>query len=118
MTGNLFIVSAPSGAGKSSLVKALLETFTRISSETMNAFRHALRGSDWVSLGQEAHKFKSSARTIGAERLGDLCEVLEQHCAARNESQAAAAVEEVSDELQLVMREVTDRLQQQCAAVA
>lgn len=64
--GNLFVVAAPSGAGKSSLVKALMELDTRVQPTVSHTTR--------APRGQEKHGreyFFASAQEFDAMVLGD-----------------------------------------------
>jgi HPt (histidine-containing phosphotransfer) domain-containing protein len=80
--------------------------------------RRAAAALDWNALGEEAHKFKSSARTIGAIRLGELCEALERDCHRHDASKMASAVEELCAELGWVLKEVAERPAGSMEAVA
>jgi HPt (histidine-containing phosphotransfer) domain-containing protein len=103
-------------AGDEQLIEALLATFIRMADEAMTELHKALADSDWVQLGEQAHKFKSSARTIGAARLGELCEALECNRNWHDQREARGAVNAIATELQRVLGEVEARLGQPLAA--
>jgi HPt (histidine-containing phosphotransfer) domain-containing protein len=94
--------------GDVKLINALLETFMRLAGGTEQVLRSAAAASDWGVLSEEAHKFKSSARTIGAVRLGELCEALETDCYRHDAEQMVTAVEELCTELRQVLAEVAE----------
>ena len=73
--GNLFVVSAPSGTGKSSLVKALLELDSRLQVSVSHTTR-APRGQEQP--GREYH-FTSEAEFLGMVERGDFFEHAEVH---------------------------------------
>jgi HPt (histidine-containing phosphotransfer) domain-containing protein len=62
--------------------KRLLVHFRTDSSSYLEQIALAVDQSRYADAAEVAHKFKSSARTVGAMRLGDLCEHLEK--AGRN----------------------------------
>jgi CheY-like chemotaxis protein/HPt (histidine-containing phosphotransfer) domain-containing protein len=100
------------------LINALLETFTTMADDTVKVMRSAVAAEDATALGEEAHKFKSSARTIGALRLANLCEALERDRNRYDAAEAAAAVDRVCEELKRVLAEVAARLEDGMEAVA
>lgn len=58
--------------------RKLIGKFTRTAGSTIDAI-HKASGEDLAEeVGRLAHKLKSSARTMGANELGDLCESLEK----------------------------------------
>ncbi len=54
-----------------------METFLSEAAKRLAALREAL-GSDPAAVAAEAHALKGSGRSLGAARLGDLCERLEE----------------------------------------
>jgi CheY-like chemotaxis protein/HPt (histidine-containing phosphotransfer) domain-containing protein len=58
-------------------LRELLTTFLAVLSEQAPALRAAAEGGDLRSAAAIAHKLKSSARSVGAFALGDLCAELE-----------------------------------------
>jgi CheY-like chemotaxis protein len=59
------------------LQRRLLEMFLRNSEVQVNAIRTAAESGVCLKVADEAHSLKSSARTVGALKLGDLCEKIE-----------------------------------------
>ena len=63
--------------GVGDTLKELVETFLSEAAKRLAALREAL-GSDPAAVAAEAHALKGSGRSLGAARLGDLCERLEE----------------------------------------
>lgn len=57
--------------------KRLLEKFLTSSHEQTRELLQSVKLNDAAAVGQIAHKLKSAARSVGAIRLGELCEKLE-----------------------------------------
>jgi two-component system sensor histidine kinase/response regulator len=96
-------------SGDPSLIASLLETFRHMAAESMADMQRSLNAGDGRQLAEQAHKFKSSARTVGALRLGDLCEALERD-QIRPGGSAVTALDDIAGELQCVLRHVDERL--------
>ncbi len=58
-------------------IDALLAHFRGELDSIAGAIEHAAQAGDWHGVGALAHKLKSSARTVGALDLGDLCANME-----------------------------------------
>jgi signal transduction histidine kinase/HPt (histidine-containing phosphotransfer) domain-containing protein/ActR/RegA family two-component response regulator len=58
-------------------IDGLLVTFLQVSTEVGQQLQRAQAERNAPEIGRLAHKLKSSARTIGAAFLGDLCEAME-----------------------------------------
>jgi len=56
----------------------LLDKYLLTAGETMVGLRNAASAQQWPQAGELAHKLKSSSRSVGAMRLGALCEALER----------------------------------------
>jgi CheY-like chemotaxis protein/HPt (histidine-containing phosphotransfer) domain-containing protein len=56
----------------------LLDKYLLTAGETIASLRNAASASQWPQAGELAHKLKSSSRSVGAMRLGALCEALER----------------------------------------
>ncbi len=65
-------------------------------------FRKAMNIENWEEATRHAHSFKGAARTIGAERLGQLGEELENACHARQPEKATRTLDILTLELQIV----------------
>jgi len=70
--------------------------------EFVRNFRVALNIENWEQAARHAHSFKGAARTIGAERLGQLGEELENACHARQPEKATRTLDILTLELQIV----------------
>jgi PAS domain S-box-containing protein len=57
--------------------KRLLEKFLVNSQMQVSEMAQAATASDWATVARVAHSLKSAARSVGALRLGDLCQHLE-----------------------------------------
>ena len=67
--------------GKVANYLKLLRLFRDTHGKTFSTyFRDALEQNNWDEATRHAHSLKSAARTIGAERLGDLAKDLEDAC--------------------------------------
>lgn len=64
--------------------------------------RHTLDDGHWDEATRRAHSFKSAARTIGAEQLGELGRELEEACRAQHRERARQVFERLAIELQIV----------------
>ena len=71
----------------------------------------ALSVANWRDASRRAHSFKSAARTIGAERLGELSGKLESACDKQENETAHSILEELNTELQRVCKGLTLLLQ-------
>lgn len=69
---------------KSKAHNRLLEKFLSNSQELVTALMQAEQANDTVAIGETAHALKSTARSVGAMQLGDLCEQLEHSAKAGN----------------------------------
>lgn len=59
------------------VLRRFLEMFLTRSDQQINVIVQALEKDDVQLLANTAHALKSSARAVGAERLGELCQALE-----------------------------------------
>ena len=59
------------------VLRRFLEMFLTRSDQQINVIVQALEKDDAQLLANTAHALKSSARAVGAERLGELCQALE-----------------------------------------
>lgn len=60
------------------ILNAILSEFPPAAWEVVAEIESAYDAKDWVVVGAAGHKFKSSARTIGANQLADICGGLEE----------------------------------------
>lgn len=64
--------------GEPDIVIEIFSTFLEVTPPRINNLSQLAEKRDLKALSREAHALKSSARTIGALRLGDLCQQMEQ----------------------------------------
>lgn len=86
------------------LHRRLLNKFIETAPETITAINDATINNNTADVCAQAHKLKSSARAIGANRLADLCQDLEQAGRADNLRTIRARVAE----LDILMHDVRD----------
>ena len=60
----------------------------------------------WEQLGELGHKLKSSARTVGANHLADICQGLETTCKSGDQDEAVRLYESLGP----VFAQTTDRI--------
>jgi len=70
----------------------LLDKYLLTANETIVALRSAAAADQWPQAGELAHKLKSSSRSVGAMRLGALCEALEREGRAGSPGSCQALV--------------------------
>lgn len=63
----------------STLVTELITMFAKSAPEKVEVITTSLKMDNWLPVERQAHSLKSDAKTLGAIRLGDLCEDLENH---------------------------------------
>ncbi len=56
----------------------LLDKYLLTAHDTLDTLRKAAEAGQWTGVADQAHKLKSSSRSVGAMQLGALCERLEQ----------------------------------------
>lgn len=66
------------------LCDSILQEFSNSAGPYMLELSQAFEGASADGVKSLAHKLKSSSRTVGAEELGDLCEVLESSAPSQN----------------------------------
>jgi HPt (histidine-containing phosphotransfer) domain-containing protein len=64
--------------GDDEMLKTILDEFVEVSRETVDLIVRGVEWGDAEAVGRQAHKLKSSARTVGAHQLADICLVLEK----------------------------------------
>jgi HPt (histidine-containing phosphotransfer) domain-containing protein len=85
----------------------LLKKYLLTAAATVTAMQAAAVAEQWQSIAQLAHKLKSSSRSVGAMRLGSLCEAIEPAGSAGSAGACrslAALVVQAFDEAQLCIR--------------
>lgn len=89
--------------GKPALYRKLLLIFkSSHGQEFESGFRQALERDDWTQAIRMAHTLKSSSRMIGANRLGDLANQLEEDCQAAKRADVNDLFDQILVELSKV----------------
>ena len=91
------------------LLNPLLDEFAESASVAVSEIQAALRDTNFDALLSGAHKLKSSARTIGAHQLADLCLALERAGKERD----LASVQAGKDQLEPTFAAVIEAVNQQ-----
>jgi CheY-like chemotaxis protein len=73
----------------------LLDKYLLTAGETLATLRSCADASQWTSAADQAHKLKSSSRSVGAMQLGALCESLERAGRGSGGDQCATLVQSV-----------------------
>lgn len=55
----------------------LLDSYARTSFERVDELKKCLKNENWLQIGKIAHSLRSSSLTLGARKLGKLCEEIE-----------------------------------------
>jgi HPt (histidine-containing phosphotransfer) domain-containing protein len=92
--------------GEPDLVIELFDVFLQNASKHLSTLAEAWRELDVQKLKKGAHAFKSGARTLGAVRLGDSCDSLEEICTAAAEDKIPESIEKINREYQLLVAEI------------
>ncbi len=73
----------------------LLDKFLLTAREALASIQSLAAGAQWAAVADQAHKLKSSARSVGAMELGTLCEALEHEGRGKEAAVCAALVQSV-----------------------
>lgn len=92
--------------GGEDLLSGLLDIFRRTTPERLATMNAAARYGDVIKLRQTAHTLKSSAAYIGANRLRDLCLLMEELCGSGDISQAETVAQEMGWEFDRIQVEL------------
>jgi HPt (histidine-containing phosphotransfer) domain-containing protein len=84
------------------IMAQLLEKFSQNLTELITEITAAQQSNDFQSLAAVAHKHKSSSRSVGATRLADLCEQVDQRCKNQDYAGLDVVVKEVTREAEKV----------------
>ena len=93
----------------SELLNPLLDEFAESAAATVHDMRAAASDANFDGVRSTAHKLKSSARTIGAYRLAELCLALEQAGGERD----SMTVQKNMGQLDAIFNDVTDAIADQ-----
>jgi HPt (histidine-containing phosphotransfer) domain-containing protein len=88
------------------LLVELVEKFASDARVSLEALHRAVRDGDGASLRDVSHSLKGSSRTVGAFRVGNLCEVLE----IQGKSNDAAGAHDLLRQLNDALSQAIDEL--------
>ncbi len=91
---------------ESTIVSELIKMFSKSAPEKVDAILNSLETKNWPTIEREAHSLKSNAKTLGANRLGLLCEDLENH-----KDLSVAKIESLCNELKSESKKAISELQ-------
>ena len=74
----------------------------------LDEMRLAITSGDWVTYQRHAHSIKSSSRTVGGMRLGDVAERIEKSCPPQNPEAATAMLSDLSSELEALLKALAE----------
>jgi PAS domain S-box-containing protein len=98
--------------GDPAFERELLETFMEDTPEHLDDLREAYRGEKASVLRQAAHALRSTSRTLGAERLADVCERLERRGEdATFDAETEALIDKAEAAFERVVETVEEHLQ-------
>jgi signal transduction histidine kinase/CheY-like chemotaxis protein len=87
----------------------LLDKYLLTAKETVAAIRSNADGGQWIAVADQAHKLKSSSRSVGAMQLGALCESLEHAGRGNKADLCEALVQSVTRYYALVLARITEQ---------
>jgi|GEM_PF-4225153 len=70
----------------SAVVDRLINSFLTTLPQTMSRLKAAMNDDDWEGVRKSAHHLKSSASSLGATRLAELCDQVEKYAGHSNEN--------------------------------
>lgn len=85
--------------GGEAFVQKMLVLFLQTAPPRVEAVRRAVEAGDWPGVEHAAHSLKSSAGNIGAERVRELADQMEQRADAGKTDGLAALAAELSEAL-------------------
>ena len=88
------------------MLLSILVEFVDVSSEIVQQLEEAAQWGDSEAVGRHAHKLKSSARTIGAHPLADLCLALEKAGKADDMPEISAQMPQLTPAFEAVRTEI------------
>jgi CheY-like chemotaxis protein len=86
--------------GVASVEQEILEDFARAAGEDAVALRRAARSKDAAGMGSAAHRIKGAARMVGASRLAETCDHIEQAGRAQDLDSAVSGMSTFEKELE------------------
>lgn len=92
------------------VLRALLSDYLVAMDQTLSDLELAIAADDTHTVAAVAHKFKSTSRWVGAQKLGDLCEALEKKSLATDLVNARRAHGQLVAECDLVRTAINSAL--------
>ena len=93
------------------IIISLLQDYQESSRDINEEIKKAWNKQDLLQVGKLGHKLKSAARTVGAPRLGDICELLQNAGKENNESLVAETLPKFTDEYALIRSEISNYIE-------
>ena len=81
------------------LLRELVDVFLADADETCGKLAELLGRQDAAGIGREAHRLKSGAANLGAQRMTDLCKLLELAGNAGEVAELASLLQQLTDEV-------------------
>jgi len=92
--------------GESDIVVDLINSFTLTCSERLGRILHLYSQNEIAALSKEAHSLKSSARVLGAKRLADICQAIENLAHSNATMAPSALLSDFSEVLEKSLQEL------------
>jgi HPt (histidine-containing phosphotransfer) domain-containing protein len=96
--------------GDMAFERDLLDTYATSIPNILTQLMKAADDGDWTEASLKAHSLKGSSRSIGAVRLANLCQKLEDAAHGENDDEARFIVEALREESTSVLAEVASRI--------
>lgn len=93
------------------IIISLLNDYQKSSAEIEEQINIASDRQDLLQIGKLGHKLKSAARAVGAPRLGDICEVLQNAGKVHDEKQVKETLPIFFEEYSKIKLEVNDLIE-------
>jgi HPt (histidine-containing phosphotransfer) domain-containing protein len=90
------------------MLQELIQVYLEDAPQRLQAIQEAVDCSDSVALKQSVHALRSVSVTIGATRLGALCEMLESNAKERKLQDAVTLASQINTEFISVKRALID----------
>lgn len=97
--------------GESSILIELFQSFLKDAKELSEGIKDAASNSDWEKLKFDVHSLKGLCGTIGATKLFDVCEVLNDDLKNNNKTTAITLADEAFVEYKELVKFITSTYQ-------
>lgn len=81
------------------VIKECLQSFRKTATKTSGELKAAYSAGQTAQVGEAAHKLKSSARSVGAVFLGELCASMEDACSTKKTAQLDSFIHRFETEI-------------------